>query len=571
MKVADFLVDCLVKNGVTDVFGLPGEVVLEFLDALDNRSGEIRAHICYHEQAGALAACGYAQASGKLGAAYATKGPGIMNMMSAIQDAYCDSIPVAFITAHESGTYDGSMRFKNNQELDTAKLFSPMTKRVVRVDDLDTAANDIETVIALAQSGRPGPVFLDFSSKLLSAEVPTANSNKKDSKGSQIVSNCREIAENIISELRSANRPVILFGDGIRQSKTQEFARSFLDCFHVPALTSRFSQDIVGGSELNFGYVGSHATRYSNTILSKSDLIVALGNRMALNPDSATFGEIAKNIRMIRVDVDESEFARVFLNTEQYKVSLSDLMPLLAELAKPTEKHRKWLSVCESIRGILIDYDTDNPVRALAAIIQNVEAEIVFTSDVGNNEFWLSRAYTLAGVSNRILFSKSFGLLGCSLPKAIGVQIASGSKVICFTGDQGFQMNMQELQFITTNNLPILIVVINNNSSGMILSKQKKRNSKHFLHTTVGGGYFAPPLKGIADAYGIGYYKESCENIEAVGETAANLSLPCILDLTVPEAADIAPNIPLGNRCDDFLPPTNDEDKRRIEELFTEI
>ncbi len=568
MKVADFLVECLINNGVTDVFGLPGEVILEFLDALDKRSDEINAHICYHEQAGALSACGYAQTSGKLGVAYATKGPGIMNMMSAIQDAYCDSIPVAFITAHESAAYDGKMRFKDSQELNTAKLFSSMTKRVVRIDDVDTAANDIEAAITLAQSDRPGPVLLDFSGKLLSAKIPVMNSNENNGMNNPEVSDYRKIAEHILAELRSAKCPVILFGAGILQSKTQEAARSFMERLNIPALTSRFSQDVVGGSELNFGYIGSHATRYSNTILMKSDLIVSLGNRMAFNPESATFGKVIENTRTIRIDIDENEFTRVFPNTEQYKVDLSELMPLLAELAAPEERHQNWLSVCESIREILIDYDTDAPVRALSEIIQNAGAETIFTSDVGNNEFWLSRAYTLANVSNLILYSRSFGLLGCSLPKAIGAQMASGSKVICFTGDQGFQMNIQELQSIAANNLPILIVAINNNSSGMILSRQRRRKAMHYLHTTVKGGYFPPPLNGIANAYGIGYYKVSCDNIEDIGRVAASLSLPCILELTVPDTADISPYIPFGNRCDEFVPPTRNEDKKRIDELL---
>ncbi len=571
MKAADFLVECLINNGVTDVFGLPGEVMLEFLDALYRRSDDIHAHICYHEQAGALTACGYAQASGRLGAAYATKGPGIMNMMSAIQDAYCDSIPVVFITAHESAAYNGIMRFKDSQELDTVGLFSRMTKYVVRVDNLEAAANDIETAIELAQSDRPGPVLLDFSSKLMSQEIPSQNTGTKDDRSSLEASDYRVIADHILRELRLAKRPVILFGAGILLSKTQKFAHSFLERINVPALTSRCSQDVVGGSKLNFGYIGSHATRYSNTILRKSDLIVSLGNRMAFNPDSATFGEIVKNTRIIRVDVDENEFARAFPNTVQYKTDLADLMPLLAEDAIPEEKHRDWLSVCESVRGILADYDIDDPVPALSAIIQNAAADTIFTSDVGNNEFWLSRAYTLSNASNRILYSKSFGLLGCSLPKAIGAQIASGSKVICFTGDQGFQMNMQELQFVAARNLPILIVVVNNNSSGMILSRQRKRKSMHCLHTTTRGGYFPPPLKNVAAAYGIGYHKESCENIDKIRKAAASLPLPCILELAVPESADISPYIPFGNHCDDFVPPTKDEDKMRIEKILHEI
>jgi acetolactate synthase-1/2/3 large subunit len=196
------------------------------------------------------------------------------------------------------------------------------------------------------------------------------------------------IADHILRELRLAKRPVILFGAGILLSKTQKFAHSFLERINVPALTSRCSQDVVGGSKLNFGYIGSHATRYSNTILRKSDLIVSLGNRMAFNPDSATFGEIVINTRIIRVDVDENEFARAFPNTVQYKTDLADLMPLLAEDAIPEEKHRDWLSVCESVRGILADYDIDDPVPALSAIIQNAAADTIFTSYVGNNEFW---------------------------------------------------------------------------------------------------------------------------------------------------------------------------------------
>lgn len=571
MKVADYLVECLIRNGVTDVFGLPGEVVLEFLDALDRRKNDINAHVCYHEQAGALEACGYAQASGKLGVAYATKGPGIMNMVSAIQDAYYDSTPMAIITAHESAPYNGSMRFKDNQELDTASLFSSMTKCVARIDNLETAADDIEAAITLAQSDRPGPVLLDFSGKLLSSEIPAPRCNAENTRGSQESSDCHAIAEHILSEFHSSKRPVILFGAGILLSKTQKLAHLLLERLNVPALTSRCSQDVIGGSKLNFGYIGSHATRYSNTILRKCDLIISLGNRMAFNPESATFGEIVKNTRIIRVDVDENEFTRFFPKAMHYKANLSDLMPLLAESAEPDDKHRDWLSACESVREILGDYDTDHPVRALSAIIQNATTGTVFTSDVGNNEFWLSRAYTLTNASNRILYSKSFGLLGCSLPKAIGAQIASGSRVICFTGDQGFQMNIQELQFIAARNLPILIVVVNNNSSGMILCRQRKRKSTHFLHTTAEGGYSPPPFKNIAKAYGIGYHKESCDNITKIGELVKSLALPCILELTVPETADISPYIPFGNRCDDFVPPTKDEDKKRIEKILHEI
>ena len=493
-----------------------------------------------------------------------------MNMMSVIQDAYCDSVPVVFITAHTSTIYDGSMRFRDNQELNTTELFGSVTKRVVRIDKLDTAAQDIEDAIKLAQSDRPGPVLIDLSSKLLSAEVPERNDEMRYRKSNYEGLKYRKIVENILGELRSAKRPVLLLGDGIRQSKTQELVNLFLESLHVPVLTSRFSQDIVGGSELNFGYVGSHATRYSNIILANSDLIVSLGNRMAFDPKSETFGKITDNTRIIRVDIDESEFTRVFSNVNQYKLNLSDVMPLFVALAKPEEKHQNWLEICKSIRETLIDYDNNDPVCALSAIIQHATAETVITSDVGNNEFWLSRAYSLSKVSNRIIFSKSFGLLGCSLPKAIGAQIVSGSKVICFTGDQGFQMNMQELQFIVTNHMPILIVVVNNNSSGMIVSRQKKRNSTHFLHTTSEGGYYAPPLKGIANAYGLGYCKKSCEEVEKIGELSASLMLPCILEMVVSEVTDISPYIPFGNRCDEFVPPTRDEDKRHIEELLLE-
>ena len=171
MRADEWIVNFLVDKGVTDVFGIPGVVVMDFLYAVDKRKPEITPHLCYHEQAAAFAACGYAQDNGKLGVAYSTRGPGVTNMMTAIADAYYDSIPVMFITAHSCEKIEDGMRVMNNQEIDTVGLVKNITKRAVRIDKIEDFQREVILAYNEATQGRKGPVFLDIYNKLFGNEV----------------------------------------------------------------------------------------------------------------------------------------------------------------------------------------------------------------------------------------------------------------------------------------------------------------------------------------------------------------------------------------------------------------
>jgi acetolactate synthase-1/2/3 large subunit len=179
----------------------------------------------------------------------------------------------------------------------------------------------------------------------------------------------------------------------------------------------------------------------------------------------------------------------------------------------------------------------------------------VITSDVGNNEFWLSRAYALSGAPNRVLYSKSFGALGCSLPKAIGACRATGKGVLCLAGDQGLQMNAQELQSVAREKLPITIIILNNASSGMIRAGQRRGHGGHYVHTTAGSGYYAPDFEMTARAFSIPFFSFGRSNFDdgAVADVSARRG-PRVVELVIDEDAEVSPFLPRGRACQDFDP-----------------
>lgn len=566
MKAADYIVDCLIQKGVTDVFGLPGDVVLDFLYAVDRRRGEIEAHLNYHEQSAAFAACGYAKVGGGLGVAYATRGPGITNMITGIADAYYDSTPVLFVTAHSNSGGLPGMRVYVDQEMDSVRLLSGITKYAARVEHAKDVCYEVERACRLAMTGRRGPVFLDFSTRVLAEEI-----NMSESRLFSPLRNKRSVSEQDVRSLtgamKSSKRPVLLIGDGIRQSGTMRHISSIAEKNRIPALSSRSSQDIMPNSEMYYGYIGSHAPRYSNFILSKADLIIALGNRMAFQPDSQTFGRVASNSKILRVDVDEAELLRDIHGSVSITADLEEFMPQLVCLDLSYTGSSEWISVCDELKKTLHDHDTAFPINIIAGILNTLGPDAIITSDTGNNELWLSRAHAYYGGSNRVLYPKSFEALGCSLSKAIGAHFATREHVVCFSGDQGFQMNIQELQFIASQNLPITIVLLNNASSGMIRSNQKRRFGSHFVHTTADSGYSVPDFANIAKAYGIGYHCFTEANAQKIYDIVARTLLPCIIELRINEEIGLTPHLPKGRPCQNFDPPLDRDIYERLDKL----
>lgn len=547
MRVADYIVDYLIAQGVTDVFGLPGGVVLDFLYALDKRKDKIQPHLNYHEQTAAFAACGYAQTTGRLGVAYATRGPGIANMLTAIADAYYDSTPVLFITAHANTKDSAGMRIYAEQEMNPISLVKEITKYAVRIDKLADVKAELIKACNLAIADRKGPVVLDILSSLWGQDID----NPRDK--------VSEAVEAIANALPKARRPVLLIGDGLREPKAVTSVRQFAEDKQIPILSSRFAQDILPDSEMYFGYIGSHATRYSNFILAKADLIIALGNRIAFPVESTSFRPVVERAQIIRIDIDDNEFFRAMPNSQNFAVDAGNVCGKLGSLKCHYNEEAAWLHICNELKASLWNYDTDFPIDFIAKILTHIPADYFIVSDVGNNEFWLSRAYTYAKVTNRILYSKSFGALGCAIPKSIGAFYTRRKPVVCFVGDQGLQLNIQELEYIARHQLPIMIIVLNNYASGMIKDAEVKRFDGALLHTTLNSGYSVPDIQAIAKAYGIDYfYLESGSSFDCIRNFSI-ASKPYIIEIKMSEDRSLSPSLPKGYPCQDLQPGINRE------------
>lgn len=548
MRADDWIVDYLVNKGITDVFGIPGLVVMDFLYAVDRRKPEITPHLSYHEQGGAYAACGYAQANGNVGVAYATRGPGFTNMLTAIADAYYDSIPTMFFTAHSAPKLEPEMRVMNNQEIDTVELAKSITKKAYRIDDIRDLKRAVIEAYNLAVCGRKGPVFLDVLTSLFSQEIENGFDDIV------LQGNCEDdVIKEIEKQISESKRPVLLIGNGARGSSNSDLINTVASRFNIPVLSSRAAQDIIPNSNRYYGFVGSRGTRYSNFILSKADLIVSIGNRMAFPVNSKSFAPIVKNAKSIRIDVDNKEFIRNIPNCQNYCCDVDNLLRLLCKANLQYDNSDSWITICDNLKRSLDKWDLIPVIKEIEGLMKQSEKGATFVCDVGNHGFWVTTAYAYAGANNRILYSGSFGALGCALPKAIGAYYSKRKPVICFAGDQGIQMNIQELQFIAKNDLPITIVILNNDSSGMIMEREIAKHGDYLVHTTLDSGYSHPDFEKIANAYGLGYQRIICDEFKDSSIVISRK--PMVIEMVVDRDTELNPNLPVGLPCQDLYPP----------------
>ena len=542
MTGAQYIVDSLIRREVTDAFGIPGGVILPLLYEMESRKPLFTPHLSYHEQCAGFAACGYAQASGKIGVAYATRGPGFTNLITAIADAYYDSLPSLFITAHSAPCPPEGMRAMADQEMDTCSMVRNITKMAVRVDDDSTFAETIDKALLVATEGRKGPVFLDIASALFKKEITCI---AKEKTVTPVKEDYTKQIDEIATAIRNAKRPIILDGDGVNQSNARELFRQFVKKVNIPVVSSRFSHDLMAREANYYGYVGGHGMRAANFILSKTDLILSLGNRLHFPPKSESYGSVMDHAKLLRVEVDANEFNRDIQNTVNYNCDLSELLSQALDINCDFGNHEEWIKVCDILKTELKKEDINPAIESIISVLKQTDKDTIVVTDVGNNEFWVSRAAVEYGCKNRVLYSKSFGALGCGLGKAIGVYYSSHNPVVCFVGDQGLQLNIQELHYISQHKLPISVILLNNHTSGMIRDRELAVYDK-CLHTTEDSGYRAPDFKALSMAYGFNY-------------GTLSINGPSLVEMTVDESIGLTPSLPKGRQCQDMIPELQEE------------
>lgn len=543
IKVTDYLIEFLINKGVDCLFGYPGGVICHFMDSAGKYSSQINMHVPYHEQSAAFAACSYAQAKNNIGVAFATSGPGATNLITGIADAWFDSIPVIFITGQvDTYALRGELQTRQLgfQETDIVSIVSPITKYCVRVDDPNQIQKELEKAFHKATTGRKGPVLIDIP-----ADVQRAIVDIDDLEDFNEEQNCNNSSDFdlLLQALSNAKRPVILAGAGIKQGNAEKEFRTFAEKWQIPVISSLPAIDLIEyDNPLQTGFVGVNGHRYANIVLAKSDLIIAMGNRLDVKQIGAKRNFFRKEAKIVRIDIDAGELSYKVNEKEiNIQADIKNVLEACCEkLPNFSSRDSEWINITNRIKKEL-EYINDNEkahsyLRKFSKILPD---NVLYTLDVGQNEIWAAQALEFKK-DQRIFMSAGLGTMGYALPAAIGAYYATKRPVACIVGDGGLQMNIQELQFISQKKLPISILLLNNKALGMIRQFQEKNFEAKYLNTTCDSGYSVPDFKKIVEAYGINYSRiESPEEVDTIDFDCNKTQL---YELVLPEVTYLQPS-----------------------------
>lgn len=546
MKVSDYIVKFLIEKGIKDVFGYPGGMVTDIMNSLEENKDKIQAHTSYHEQGAAFAACGLAQVTHKPGVCYATSGPGATNLMTGIANAYFDSIPCIFLTGQvntREAKGDLPCRQKGFQETDIVTIVKPITKYAKKIETVDQVQYELEKAYYICMEGRPGPVLLDIPINIQKQEIVVEKvkyfQKEKDEKA---LSN---MIEKIQQELQKAKRPVMIAGNGINIANCKKEFKNLVEKWKVPVVTSMIAIDCIETQNpYCFGFIGAYGERYANIIVEKSDLIIAIGSRLDVR-QTGPIDKFAQKSKLIRIDIDSHELTNKIKKDEmQIKRDIREILPLLGQL-KPNNTET-WLQDCKKIKEQLQETDKRDYHQWISDLSNYIPAESIITTDVGQNQVWIAQYFKVKD-NQRVLFSGGHGAMGYSLPAAIGAYYADKNKfIVSMNGDGGFQMNIQELQFIAREDIPIKIIIFNNHSLGMIRHFQEMYFDSHYVQTVENTGYQIPDFCKIANAYGIRSYSiKQREELEKIKEMILDKK-SVLINIEFPQITHVYPKLAMG-------------------------
>lgn len=510
MKVATYIAKFLKSKQIDTVFELQGGMITRIIDELHNQGG-IKIVSVHHEQAAAMAADAYARVRNIPGVALATSGPGATNLITGIGNCFFDSVPAIFITGQvnlNEQKADRPIRQLGFQETDIVSIIKPITKAAYSVKRAADIPNIFEQAYNISLQGRPGPVLIDIPMDIQNGEcdesIEFIDSNIEYSDNKEI----EDFISKLQQELKNSKKPLLLLGRGVRVANLVSEIRHFIEKLNIPVVMSLNGIDSIPYDNKNrIGFIGSYGNRWANYALGVSDLLLVLGSRLDLRQTGADIPTFTKGKKIFHVDIDKGELNN---RIESFAVLNSDLKIFLQQISKNkfeplsnpewleeiNQKKNKKNDIMElnSIKGI-------NPNIFIHKLSSKSKLAKAFTTDVGNNQMWAAQSIEI-NAEQLFLSSSGMGAMGYSLPAAIGSCFAFGIKpIVSISGDGGFQINIQELQTIVRNNLPIKIVIMNNHSLGMIRQFQDSYFNSCYQSTV--WGYNSPDFSKIAEAYGI--------------------------------------------------------------------
>ncbi|PPF21052.1 MULTISPECIES: acetolactate synthase large subunit [unclassified Rathayibacter] len=556
---AQAVVRSLEMLGIEDVFGLPGGAILPVYDPLMD-SSKIRHILVRHEQGAGHAAEGYASATGRLGVCIATSGPGATNLVTAIADAYMDSVPMLAITGQVFSTLMGTDAF---QEADIVGITMPITKHSILVTRPEDIPSALASAALIATTGRPGPVLVDITKDAQQDQAPFLWPPKIDLPGYRPVTKAHgkqiQAAAQLLVESR---KPVLYVGGGIIRARAAVELKAFAEACGAPVVTTLMARGAFPDShEQHLGMPGMHGTVPAVLALQEADLILALGSRF----DDRVTGKaalFAPHAKVVHVDIDPAEISKIRTADVPIVGDLKDVLPDLTDaFAKASADGRadtsEWWSYLKGLQTEFpLGYTEPNdgllsPQYVIKRIGEITGPEGVFASGVGQHQMWAAQ-FIKYERPNSWLNSGGAGTMGYSVPAAMGAKVGEPERTVwAIDGDGCFQMTNQELATCTINDIPIKVAVINNSSLGMVRQWQTLFYEGRYSNTDLNTGHDTvrvPDFVKLADAYGaLGIRVTKPEEIDdAIRLAIATNDRPVVIDFVVSRDSMVWPMVPQG-------------------------
>ncbi|MGL4032918.1 acetolactate synthase 2 catalytic subunit [Kosakonia cowanii] len=537
MNGAQWVVHALRAQQVDTVFGYPGGAIMPVYDALYD--GGVEHLLCRHEQGAAMAAIGYARATGKTGVCIATSGPGATNLITGLADALLDSVPVVAITGQVAAPLIGTDAF---QEVDVLGMSLSCTKHSFLVDSLDSLPRVMAEAFHIANSGRPGPVLVDIPK-----DIQLAVGNWEPhfvTEQEEVVFPQAEMAQ-AAAMLLQAKKPMLYVGGGVGMAQAVPALRAFLAETNMPiACTLKGLGAVAPGYPYYLGMLGMHGTKAANFAVQECDLLIAVGARF----DDRVTGKLntfAPHARVIHMDIDPAEMSKLRQAHVALQGDLNALLPVLQQQLAIDE----WRQYCADLRHEHA-WRYDHPGEAIYAplllkqLSDRKPENSVVTTDVGQHQMWAAQHLSFTRPENFIT-SSGLGTMGFGLPAAVGAQVARPEDtVICISGDGSFMMNVQELGTVKRKQLPLKIVLLDNQRLGMVRQWQQLFFNERYSETTLTDN---PDFLMLANAFGIpGQHITRKDQVEAALDAMLSSDGPYLLHVSIDELENVWPLVPPG-------------------------
>ncbi|MCB4758434.1 MAG: acetolactate synthase large subunit [Sulfurovum sp.] len=561
MSGAQMVCEAIIAEGIKIIFGYPGGAIMHVYDEIYKQNG-FEHILTRHEQAAVHAADGYARATGEVGVAMVTSGPGFTNAVTGLATAYMDSIPLVVISGQVPLSLIGTDGF---QEIDAVGISRPCTKHNFLVRSLEELPRTLKEAFYLARSGRPGPILVDIP-KDITVEIGSFSypdsvsipSYKPTYKG-----NNRQI-EKATEAIKKAKKPLFYIGGGVVLSNAYQLVRELVEKTQIPVVETLMARGVMGAKNpLLLGMLGMHGNYASNMAMSETDLVISLGARF---DDRVTgkLSEFAKYADIIHVDIDPANIAKLvdvdYPIVGDISAVLQKMLPLLDNIN--TDRYQTWREILKRYDELhpqsYVDSDeVIKPQWAIERLGELVGEDAIITSDVGQHQMWAAQHYPFDR-PRQWINSGGLGTMGFGFPAAIGAKKAYPKKtVINITGDGSILMNMQELVTAAEYKIPVINIILNNHFLGMVRQWQTFFYEKRYSETDL---TFQPNWKALAEACGgIGYDVTTKKGFDAAVKDAIKQNKVCFMNVAVNRFENVLPMVPSGGALFNMMLPPKTE------------